>query len=406
MFILRNVIHLAVGGLVLAGMAFSGCQRNNELETASALEKAGQYDRAILLCQNYLKKYPASALTPRVYYGIAKDYGREADYADAMVWYEKIIAQFPQTPEGLQALLDESALYKDKLKNTAKAYSYSEKAVGQCFSNSQIKDDIQFLVEAQYQSATAFFAKKDFKSSNQVAASIFEAYPVLFVNPDARAKVEALVDRTRRALGLAQMDSSEASIRSEEPFNKSFEVEFDSNTLTAQNRVPSPLGDFVVSRKQVGKSYYLYLAKTDPKSEKLTFKIIPHTSGANLPNWSPDEAGLVYLRSIGGGRRLERMDLKTGKSQTIFHSDDASLGLYPVYHPSGSKIAFVYDGNVWLVNGDGTDKTLLKTNEKLDYTAHLTWSGDGTLLRCQMDGKKQKPVDEVLTLDVGGTFNP
>jgi Tol biopolymer transport system component len=98
--------------------------------------------------------------------------------------------------------------------------------------------------------------------------------------------------------------------------------------------------------------------------------------------------------------------LKTGKSLTIFHSDDASLGLYPVYHPSGSKIAFVYDGNAWLVNSDGTDKTLLKTNEKLDYTAHLTWSGDGTMLRCQMEGKKQKAVDEVLTLDVGGTFNP
>ena len=323
-----------------------------------------------------------------------------------MLWYEKIIAQYPQTPEGLQALLDESALYKDKLKNTAKAYSYSEKAVGQYFSNSQIKEDIQFLVEAQYQSATAFFAKKDFKSSNQVAASIFEAYPVLFVNPDSRARVEALVDRTRRALGLAQMDASEVSIRGEEPFNKSFEAEFDSNTLTAQNRVLSPLGDFVVSRKQVSSAYYLYLAKNDPKGEKFIFKIIPHTSGANLPTWSPDEASLVYLRSIGGGRRLERMDLKTDKSSTIFHSDDASLGLYPVYHPSGSKIAFVYDGNAWLVNSDGTDKTLLKTNEKLDYTAHLTWSGDGTMLRCQIEGKKQKAVDEVLTLDVGGTFNP
>jgi tetratricopeptide (TPR) repeat protein len=405
-FILRNVIHLALGGLILAGMAFSGCQRNNELETAAALEKAGQYDRAILLCQNYLKKYPASALTPHIYYLIAKDYGQGADYANAMLWYEKIIAQYPQTPEGLQALLDESALYKDKLKNTAKAYSYSEKAVGQYFANSQIKDDIQFLVEAQYQSATAFFAKKDFKSSNQVAASIFEAYPVLFVNPDSRARVEALVDRTRRALGLAQMDASEVSIRGEEPFNKSFEAEFDSNTLTAQNRVLSPLGDFVVSRKQVSKAFYLYLAKNDPKGEKFIFKIIPHTSGANLPTWSPDESSLVYLRSIGGGRRLERMDLKTGKSLTIFHSDDASLGLYPVYHPSGSKIAFVYDGNAWLVNSDGTDKTLLKTNEKLDYTAHLTWSGDGTMLRCQMEGKKQKAVDEVLTLDVGGTFNP
>ncbi|HVM32819.1 MAG TPA: hypothetical protein VMU88_06775 [bacterium] len=395
-------IHRTLGVLCLAGLAFAGCQRNNELETAAALEKAGQGNRAIQLYQAYLKKYPASPLTARVYYLTAKDYGQAADYANAMLWYEKVIAQYPQSPEGLQALLDEAALYKDKLKDNAKATRYSEKAVGQYFANGQIKDDIQFLVEAQYQSATAFFAKKDYKSANQVASSIFAAYPVLFVSPDSRARVEALMDRARRALGMAQLDSSAVSIRSEEPFNKSFEADFAANTPTAADRVVSPNGDWVVSRKQAGKSYYLYLAKEDLKSGKLVFKIVPHTSGANLPAWSPDEGALVYLRQTGGVRRLEKMDLRTQKASTVFHSDDASLGLYPVFHPSGSKIAFVYGGNVWLVNADGTDKSLLKTNERLDYTAHLTWSADGTLLRCQTDPKKRKTFDEVLTLDVVG----
>ncbi len=401
---MKQLIPISLAAFLM--VAVFGCQRNNQLETAAALDKAGQYPEAIKLYQDYLKQYPASALTARVYYLMAKDYGSGSDYTNAILWYDKIIAQYPQSPEGLLALLDEAALYKDKLKNTAKAYGYSEKAVGQYFANSQVKDDIQFLVDAQYQSATAFYAKKDFKTSNQVASSIFAAYPVLFINPDSRAKVEALIDQTRRALGMAQLDSSAVSIRSEEPFNKSFEADFDSNTSTVEAKVLSPQGDWVVSRKQVSHSYYLYLAKNDPKAGKLRFNIIPHTSGANLPNWSPDEANLVYLRVTGAGRRLDRIELKTDKTQTLFHSEDATLGLYPVYHPSGSKIAFVYAGNVWLVNADGTDKSLLKTNERLDYTAHLTWSGDGTMLRCEQNGKKEKTVDEVLILDAVGTFNP
>jgi tetratricopeptide (TPR) repeat protein len=401
---LNKLIPVSLAALWMIVLA--GCQRNNQLETAASLDKAGQYSQAIELYQDYLRQYPASTLTARVYYLIAKDYGSGADYSNAILWYEKIIAQYPQSQEGLMASLDEAALYRDKLKNNTKAYGYSEKAVGQYFANSQIKDDIQFLVDAQYQSATAFYTKKDFKSSNQVASSIFAAYPVLFINPDSRAKVEALIDQTRRAIALAQMDSSAVSLRSEEPFNKSFEADFASNSSMGENKVVSPLGDWVVSRKLVAHAYYLYLAKNDPKGEKYVFKIIPHTSGANLPNWSPDETNLVYLRATGSGRRLDHMDLKSNKSSTLFHSDDATLGLYPAYHPSGSKIAFVYAGNVWLVNADGTDKSLLKTNENLDYTAHLTWSADGTMLRCQQNGKKEKALDEVLILDAGGSFNP
>ncbi|HET9869755.1 MAG TPA: hypothetical protein VFR02_04595, partial [bacterium] len=362
--------------------------------------------QALALYQDYLKEYPASTLTPRVYYLTARDYAQAADYSNAIAWYEKLSTQFPQSPEALQALLDEAGLYRDKLKNTAKAGEVSQRAVSQYFANAQVKDDIQSLVEAQYQSATAFFLKKDFKTANQLASSIFAAYPVLFVNPDARAKVEALADRTRRALALAQMDSTAVSLRSEEPFNPSYAADFAANSPAAEGKLVSPAGDEVVALKRVGRHDYLYLAKYPPQNGKYVFKIIPHSSGANLPSWSPDGASLVYLRAVGEGRRLERVDLKQGEPKTLFHSEDDSLGLYPVFHPSGTKIAFVYGGNVWVVNGDGTDKTLLKTNEKLDYTAHLSWSFDGTLLRCREDGKKGKSVDEVLVLDAVGPFNP
>ena len=404
---MRKIKKMLISLLVLSSLTIlEGCKRENLYETTSSLEKAGQYTQAIQLYQNYLRQYPTSTLTSEIYYRIAKDCEQNSDYLGALSWYEKIISEYPESNENLQALLNEADLYRDRLKNNLKAVDYSQRALEHYFENVQVKADVQFLVEAQYQSANALFSQKNFKQANQVATSVFESFPSLFINPDTRAKVEGLVDRTQRVEEVAQADSSAVSLRNETPFNKSFDTDFESNTSTASDKIYSPSGTWVVSRKKWSNSYYLYLAKVAPKSDKLIFKIIPHTSGANLPDWSPDEQCLVYLRANGSIRRLDKLDLRLYKSQNLFHSNDASLGLYPAYHPSGTKIAFVYGGNVWLVNADGTDKSLLKTNQKLDYTAQLKWSIDGTMIRCRENSKNGNSIDDLLILDVSKSSIP
>jgi hypothetical protein len=80
------------------------------------------------------------------------------------------------------------------------------------------------------------------------------------------------------------------------------------------------------------------------------------------------------------------------------------MGIHAAYHPSGTMIAYVYAGQVWLINSSGIVKRWLKNREKLDYTAGLAWSWDGTMLRYwQMDAKQKVVVDNILALDVSNS---
>jgi hypothetical protein len=110
------------------------------------------------------------------------------------------------------------------------------------------------------------------------------------------------------------------------------------------------------------------------------------------------------------------------KSQVLFHSM-SKMGANPVYHPSGNKVAYVYEGRVCLINtGDKVSfvyegpvssvntggtyfKQLLKTKETLNYTADLQWSDDGTMIRCRQTDKHGKKTDELVVLDVMASAN-
>jgi hypothetical protein len=98
---------------------------------------------------------------------------------------------------------------------------------------------------------------------------------------------------------------------------------------------------------------------------------------------------------------LEKTNVETRVTQTLFYSKSNTLGIHPAYHPAGNKMAYVYGGKVCLINTDGPIyKTLLKPNQSLNYTAELSWSNDGTMIRCRQTNKHGNGFDELLVLDV------
>src|SRR5262249_49729695 len=150
-----------------------------------------------------------------------------------------------------------------------------------------------------------------------------------------------------------------------------------------------------------------YVAKIPDKGDEVRFDIVRQTIGAELPAWSPDGKELVYWRLQGQSRHLDKTEIATRKTQTLFLTRGKSLGIHPAFHPSGNKIAYVYEGRITLANiGDSNFKQLLKTAKKLDYTAALDWSNDGTMIRCSQQDKHGQTTDELLTLDVVAPTNP
>jgi hypothetical protein len=394
--------------LLLFVVLVSGCQFfSGSFESVSVLDQSGKSAQAIQAYQDYLKKYPMTSLGPRIYYRLAKNYEAQSDYTNAIKWYEKILGEYPHTDEELHALLDLADLYQDKLKNPVKTMEYNQRAFSRYMDNIQIRDAIQSMIDAQYLTATAQFSQKNYKGTDDALDVIAKTYPPVFIQPDTRAKIDSLADLSRRAQGIAKAGVDWIVLKNEIPFNKSYEQDF-LPPVQDDQVMQSPDGDYLAERKRAPNgNYYLYVAKISSQSDKATFNLIPQTIGAELPAWSPDGRDLVYWQTGRKIRKLQKTNVQSRITQTLFFTRSNSLGIHPAYHPAGNKIAYIYEGRVCLVNtGDTSYKQLLKTSQKLDYTADLAWSMDGTMIRCHQTDKSGKLMDELLVLDISAPTNP
>ena len=398
---------MSLAALLTLVTLLSGCGLfSTSYESAAQLDQNGRSSEAITAYLAYLKNHSGSTLMPKIYYRIAKNYETQSEYDSAIIWYQKILAECPQTDEEVHALLDLAGLYGEKLKNASKAMEYNQRAFDRYMDNIQIKNAIQSLIEAQYLTATALYSQKSYKNVTGALDGIYKTYPVGFISLDTRAKIDSLADRSRRADEISKAGVDLVVLRDEIPFNKSFESDFPPVVDEGEDKViASPDGGYLAARKKAPNGlFYLYAAKVPAKGDQVVFKLIKQTFGADKPSWSPNGAELVYWRTVGGLRKLEKTNILTMTTQTLFYTKSQSIGIHPAYHPAGNKVAYVYAGRICLINtGDSLYKQLLKTKQKLDYTADLAWSTDGTMIRCgQVDpkDKTKKIFDELLVLDI------
>jgi hypothetical protein len=108
----------------------------------------------------------------------------------------------------MHSLLDLAALYRDKLKNPAKALDYEQRAFTRYMDNAPLRDAVQPLIEAQYQTAVASFTNRDYKKAAETAGNIFLVYPVGHDGcPTSIPKIQTLVDQSRH-LALSVSEAS------------------------------------------------------------------------------------------------------------------------------------------------------------------------------------------------------
>jgi tetratricopeptide (TPR) repeat protein len=243
---MRKLVNIFYGVCVLLLLEMPyGCQRMNSFETAAGLDQEGKSAQAILAYQDYLQNFPKTPLGSKICYRIAKNYEASSDFENALKWYEKILNEYPNTDENLHALLDMAALNQNKLKNNGKAVEYYQSALSRYREGDKIRDAVQFLVEAQYQSANVFFLLRDYKHAAQVAEAVYQSYPMEFLPPETRAKVDSLDDRAKRADQIALATSDAISIRQEKPFDKSYENDFPTAPNMEGKSIPSPDGKYL-----------------------------------------------------------------------------------------------------------------------------------------------------------------
>jgi Tol biopolymer transport system component len=89
-----------------------------------------------------------------------------------------------------------------------------------------------------------------------------------------------------------------------------------------------------------------------------------------LPAWSPDSRRLAFFRPHDGVRQIFVVELASGQERQLTKQGSNAA---PVWSPKGDRIAFWSGdekgfGQIWLMNGDGTQKKQLTFPEKNAYT--------------------------------------
>ena len=140
----------------------------------------------------------------------------------------------------------------------------------------------------------------------------------------------------------------------------------------------SPSGDWIAFTGQKvcgdGESQ-IYLIRPDGSAVKR----ITYTPGSKyIPEWSPDGRYISYIHGVGlignGKYDLFQYELKYSNIHQLTHTDNI-IEEAQKYSPDGKKIAFTINGNLMVMNNDGTDmKEVLRS--PLDV-AFIDWSPDG-----------------------------
>jgi Tol biopolymer transport system component/subtilisin family serine protease len=134
------------------------------------------------------------------------------------------------------------------------------------------------------------------------------------------------------------------------------------------------------------------------------------TAGDFAPVWSPDGKKIAFVQLIppGQGSNSEGTDIfcvdADGSNLIRLTNFDSSIG-YPRWSPDGSKIAFVWNNSICIMNADGSHQSTLATgngptwspdSSKLMYIGYI----NGYSYLCEMNadgsGKKQLLTSQFL----------
>lgn len=132
------------------------------------------------------------------------------------------------------------------------------------------------------------------------------------------------------------------------------------------------------------------------KQEGSGFKNLTNDTIHNtLPHWSPDGKRLVFGRmSPPGDIFVINIDGTGLKRLTDYSGHDSEAA----WSPMGNKIAFLRDYDLWIMNPDGSNQTMITDNTTVQKFA---WSPDGS--KIVFHGQSRNGIFDIYLLNSDGT---
>ena len=149
--------------------------------------------------------------------------------------------------------------------------------------------------------------------------------------------------------------------------------------------------------REGGTGGILTLRVDDGRARRFT-----RNDGDNAPQWSPRARTLLFMRGVCGdyptfcGDEIRSVDLDQARGQRLARATSFVPGS-PSWSPNGRAIVFVRDGDIWLMDADGTRKRRVTSGKERD--SEPSWSPDGTLIAFQ---RERGENDSIYTIKAGG----
>lgn len=154
-------------------------------------------------------------------------------------------------------------------------------------------------------------------------------------------------------------------------------------------KIASPDGKKLLWRGLASDGYFLFVSDSDGKNQQK----LKNCKNAYQPAWAPDSKRVLFsaIDWKTKKRSLMIIDLSTLKKREGFKSKKG-VGAMAAFSTDGSKIAFVYAGDLWMLNANGIGLTKVNLKEvikqRVNEASLLAWSRDGSQLAYQPMGYK------------------
>ena len=114
------------------------------------------------------------------------------------------------------------------------------------------------------------------------------------------------------------------------------------------------------------------------------------------PAWSPVDDRIAFVSDRDGYEHIYAINADgTGLAQL---TSDESDDLHPSWSPDGSKIVFSREGEIWIIDSDGSNETQI-TYDSIEWYLDPVWSPDGEKIAFT----RSLYVDEVAVMNIDGT---